>query len=94
MKKQGADTIYLHADYPHPMVEHLNKILPSLDKSDIDKFETKLVRRYKVVFPGEEQEIANLENMASKHLIAEFYRSLDKTEKEKIEFQQWILMVF
>lgn len=86
MAKQGADTIYLHATYPHPMVEHLNKILPSLDKTDIDKFETKLVRRYKVVFSSEEQEIANIENMASKHLIAEFYRSLDKTEKEKTDF--------
>lgn len=86
MKKQGSDTIYLHADYPHPMIEHLNKILPSLDKSDIDKFETKLVRRFKVVFPGEEQEITNLENMASKHLIAEFYRTLDKSNKEKTEF--------
>lgn len=86
MGKQGSDTIYLHATYPHPMVEHLNKILPSLDKSDIDKFETKLVRRYKVVFPSEEQEIANIENMASKHLIAEFYRALDKSEKEKTDF--------
>ena len=86
MGKQGSDTIYLHATYPHPMVEHLNKILPSLDKSDIDKFETKLVRRYKVVFPNEEQEIANMENMASKHLIAEFYRTLDKSEKEKSDF--------
>lgn len=86
MGKQGSDTIYLHATYPHPMVEHLNKILPSLDKSDIDKFETKLVRRYKVVFPSEEQEIANIENMASEHLIAEFYRNLDKSEKEKTDF--------
>lgn len=86
MNKQSTDTIYLHADYPHPMVERLNKILPSLDKSDLDRFETKLVRRYKIVFPNEEQEINNLKTMADHHLIAEFYQNIDKSEKEQIAF--------
>lgn len=86
MVKKNTDTLYLHATYPHPMVEHLNQILPSLDKSDLERFETKLVRRYKVVFPNEEQEIANLEALGTHHLIQGFYECLDKGEKEKTAF--------
>lgn len=86
MATKKTDTLYLHATYPHPMVEHLNKILPSLDKSDLERFETKLVRRFKIVFPNEEQEISKLETLGEKHLISGFYECLDKSEREKIAF--------